>query len=261
LPRGSQQISEGLCRFITEQGGIIRTRATVRKIVLEKQGRVKKVIFLQEERQEEAEGDYVVNTLPLTEFIQSVEPVPYPTLQAARSLRFRHLWLFYFIISRPFLTDKVQIYFPEKQYLFKRVYEAHPINGASCDRTAICVEVCYNDGDSISQMSEEELSFLLQKQLAQFYGLQSNELIAAFSRRAPFAYAVYKKGYRKYLFTIASFLFDIDSLTSYGRSGLFRYNFLTDRIIDAAKTVLQYIMAEQTKKHFLKKVQPKGDFL
>lgn len=260
-PTGAQRITEGLSRFITEKGGTVRTGATVKKIILDQYRGIKNVVFVQNGQEQKVQGNYYVSTVPLTELIKMIYTAPATVLKAARALKFRHLFCFYDIIRRHCLADKMQIYFPEKKYLFKRVYEDPSVRTATTGRTAVCAEVCYSPGDAISQMGEKELGPLVRKQLCSFYQVRSDEFVANLSRRAPFAYAVYEKGYREHLKQIATFLYGIDSLISFGRSGLFRYDFLTDRIIDAAKTVLRYIESSQIKSEFLKRAEPKGDFL
>jgi protoporphyrinogen oxidase len=157
--------------------------------------------------------------------------------------------------------DKLQIYFPEKKYVFKRVYEDPSVQITPADRTAICAEVCYSPGDAVRQMGERELGSLVREQLSAFYRLHPDEFVADSSQKATFAYAVYERGYQENLKRIAHFLYRVDSLISFGRSGLFRYNFLTDRIIDAAQTVVRYVESRRGKSEFLKKAEPKGDFL
>lgn len=260
LPKGSCQIPRALEDYVVRQGGVIRLCAGVRKIIRGENLNIKRVAFTENDTLKEIEGDLFVNTLPLSELVRYIKPVPPSICRAAHALKFRNLWLFYYVINRPFLTDKVQIYFPEKDYLFKRVYEVRPLQNRPT-RTAICVEVCYSENDTISRMSEEELSPLLKEQLMRFYQLKPEELLHILSHKVPFAYAIYERYYQKHLATIASFLFTLDNLISYGRSALFRYNLLTDRIIDGGETTLRYIMSGRTKREFLGDVNPKGDFL
>jgi protoporphyrinogen oxidase len=260
-PTGAQQITEGLSRFITEKSGTVRTGATVKKIILDQYLGIKNVVFVQNGQEQKVHGNYYVSTVPVTELIKMMHTAPSTALEAARALKFRHLLCCFYVIRRHHLTDKMQIYFPEKKYLFKRVYEDPSVRIVPTERTAVCAEVCYSPGDSVSQIGGKEMDPLVREQLCSFYQVRPDEFVVSLFRKAPFAYAVYEKGYREHLKQIAAFLYGIDSLISFGRSGLFRYDFLTDRIIDAAQTVLRYIESSQRKSEFLKEPDPKGDFL
>ncbi len=260
-PKGSQQITEGLSRFITEKGGSIRTGATVKKVILDQYHGIKNVVFFQNGREQEVEGNYYISTIPLTELIKMTHSVPVPVLEAAKALKFRHLLCFFYAIRRNNLTDKLQIYFPEKKYVFKRVYEDPSVHTTAAGRTAICAEVCYSPGDAVSQMSRKELGFLVRDQLSSFYRVRQDEFVADSSQEAPFAYAVYERGYQENLKRIADFLYRVDTLVSFGRSGLFRYNFLTDRLIDAAQMVIRYVESRRGKSEFFKRGESKGDLL
>jgi protoporphyrinogen oxidase len=260
-PKGSQYITEGLSRFITEKGGSIRAGATVKKVILDQYHGVKNVVFVQNGQEKEVEGHYYISTVPLTELIKMTPTAPATVLEAARALKFRHLLCFFYVIRRNNLTDKLQIYFPEKKYVFKRVYEDPSVQTTAAGRTAICAEVCHSPGDAVSQMRRKELGLLVRDQLSSFYRVRPDEFVADLSQEAPFAYAVYERGYQENLKRIADFLYWADSLISFGRSGLFRYNFLTDRLIDAAQTVVRYVESGRSKSEFLKRAEPKGDFL
>lgn len=259
-PFGSQRIAQGLSRFIKENGGTVRTGALIKRIELDGNRAVKYLVSNQDGREQEVRGDYYINTMPITELIKMIHTAPPVALDAANALKFRHLHCLYSVIRRHNLMDKMQIYFPEKKYIFKRVYEDPSFLFAPAGRTAVCAEVCYNPGDALGQSEGKETGPLVREQLCSFYKVQKKEFIDESSLDAPFAYAVYERGYLERLKTIAEFLYGIDSLVSFGRSGLFRYNFLTDLIIDAAGTVVQYVESNQGKHDFLKGADPKGDF-
>lgn len=260
-PNGSQRIAQGLSRFITDNGGSVRTGSSIKRVELYRNRAVKCLVSDQGGREEEVRGDYYINTVPITEFIKMIHAVPPVVLEAANALKFRHLRCLYYVVHRTNVMDKMQIYFPEKKYIFKRVYEDPSFLFSPSGRTAVCAEICYSPGDALSQAEGKEVGPLVREQLCSFYKLREKELIDESNRDAQFAYAVYEKGYLEHLHTIAEFLYNIDSLLSFGRSGLFRYNFLTDLIIDAARTVLRYLESNQSKHEFLRSADPKGDFL
>jgi len=260
-PGGAQAIIEGLCRFIEGHGGQINTGYRLERICRTAGRQVSAAVIKNDSGQIAVAGDYVVSTLALPNLVRHIDNVPATVLDSAGQLRFRNLRCIYFIIRRKRLMDKMQIYFTDKKYIFKRVYETPLVRGDEQEHTCVCAEVCYTPGDAISSMPVNELTTMVGDQLLDCYHLNADELEASFTFDAPDAYAVYGLNYRKHLQIVAEFLYGIDNLISFGRAGLFRYNALTDRIIDAGKGMLEYIDANSSKAAFLNGVRPKGDFL
>jgi protoporphyrinogen oxidase len=261
-PKGSVEITRGMARFVQEHGNTIRTGAFVKSLQLNADGQLRQVTYTVDGAEQTATGDVFVNTLPITELVKRMEPASPPAVAAAHGLKYRHVWFLYYVINRPFLTDKIQIYFPETKYLFKRVYEVHPLNEeAARTKTSVCVEVGYSDDDEVSRMPESEISRQVMEQLCEFYQLRPEEFGHRFTYKLPFAYASYGLEYRDHLAEIANYLHGIDNLVSYGRPALFRYNALTDRIIDMSHKTLEYLVSGRKKREFLPAVDPKGDFL
>jgi len=259
-PKGAQHITDNLCRFIEKKGGRVRRDALVKDVLLDKGRRVSGVVFSHKGKDHKAKGDYYISTIPLPGLIKAMISAPGSVRGAANRLRFRDLSCHFHGLRRPCLMDKMQIYFPEKKYLFKRVYEDPSVHITPTDRTALCSEVCYGPGQEEDLPGPEQNS-LVQQQLSSFYHLYPEEFTTSLSLNAPFAYAIYETGYLEHLKGVAAFLYGMDNLVSFGRSGLFRYNFLTDRIIDASEAVLAFIHSEQGKSEWLGGINPKGDFL
>jgi len=197
-----------------------------------------------------------ISTIPITNLISLVHPT-YP-----KKLSYSSLWLFYLIINRDYLTQKVQIYFPEKEYIFKRIYEPKNLNPCmgKKGKTALCVEVCYGEDSSFKGMGEKEVLNLIVKGLSDFFGIKRQEISKSWSIKLPYAYAIYKKGYQQILHKYARFLLGINNLISFGRQGSFRYNFLSDRVIEAADAVADFILSKEEKKNYLKMPMSKSIF-
>jgi protoporphyrinogen oxidase len=229
------------------------------------QGRVNAVTVETEDgASSKVAGDLFVSTLPVTELPSLFGgALGAGAAAAAGSLAWRHLWLFYAAVATDRASDKIQIYFTEKRYPFKRIYEPKNLipDMASPGTTALCAEVCYSPGDAVDRADEQAVFSKVREGICEFYGLPPAGVRFLFSRRVPFAYAVYKTGYRQHLGTLASALFCLDNFISYGRQGSFRYNHLVDRIIDAAESALQYLdHADQGKRAVLKEPDAKSDY-
>jgi len=123
--KGAYQVISSLADFIYKNKGIIRLNCQLSKIEI-KNNQVTGVKCVVRDNDIIIKGDMYVSTIPITHLISLVHPT-YP-----KKLSYSSLWLFYFIINRDHLTQKVQIYLPEKKYIFKRIYEPknlHPCMG------------------------------------------------------------------------------------------------------------------------------------
>jgi protoporphyrinogen oxidase len=209
------------------------------------------------------QADLFANTLPITTLWNLLlQNESLTKTEAPLKLKFRNLWLFYFFIKRPRLSDKVQIYFPEKKYVFKRIYEPKNLNpdmGAP-DITGVCVEVGYTEGDSISTLREDELAARVKNEMADFYSLKPEEFLDYFSLKVPYSYPIYELGYENELMRAATWLFNTENLFSLGRQGLFRYDFMTNRVMESADALAEFILSGQSKEEFLKTPNAKAPF-
>ncbi len=261
---GAQMLTDALSSLLTEGGARMTLDARVTGIECNN-GRVASVTYETREGEEQkAGGDLFISTLPVTHLPGLFAGgLGTDAARAAGALAWRHLWLFYVAVDCERASDKIQIYFTEKKYPFKRVYEPKNLlpSMGSPGVTALCIEVCYNEGDAFDR-TEEQTNFRTVKEgICEFYGLPKNKVRFLFSRRVPFSYAAYRTGYEKHLEAVAAALFPLRNFVSYGRQGSFRYNHLVDRIIDASDSVMQYVVNfEQGKEEMLKKSDAKSDF-
>jgi len=262
--RGAQMLTDTMFSEISRQAARVLLNAQVTGIHAGR-GRVEAVTYETEDRQSrQAQGDLFVSTLPVTHLagLFSGEGLGAEAQRASGALAWRRLWLFYLSVRQERVSDKIQIYFTEKKHLFKRIYEPKNLLSDMGPRgeTALCVEVCYNDEDAIDRSDEQAVFQNVKKGVCEFYLLRPEQVELLFSRRVPYAYAVYRKGYEKHLSRIASALFSFDNFVSYGRQGSYRYNYLVDRIIDASEAVMQYVTANEGKAKTLREPRAKSDF-
>ena len=127
-------------------------------------------------------------------------------------------------------------------------------------KTGICVEVCFGEEDGPFEQIREPMYHSVLEGLGHFFGLREEEVDLHQDREVSHAYAVYRQGYCAELQTLASYLFSMDNLVSYGRQGSFRYNHLVDRVIDAFDEVFQYIQTEKSKEEYLGTPNAKSAF-
>ena len=262
--KGAQMLTDTLYTRISEQGAVVNLQATVTGIKAQER-QVDSVVYTTPDGEKRSvEGDLFVSTLPVNHLPRLFNGILGEKASiAADQLQWRHLWLYYIAVDRERVSDKIQIYFTEGKYPFKRIYEPKNLINTMGrpGETALCVELCYFEGDAIDRVDEQTNANNIVNGVCDFYGLSPEEVRFLFSRKVPHAYAVYKEGYREHLGQLATALFSVNNFLSYGRQGSFRYNHLVDRIIDASDSVMNYIPEMKNGKNvFLKKPDPKSDF-
>jgi protoporphyrinogen oxidase len=264
---GAQQVPDALCQVIKQQDGKVNLDTSVQRIIVQK-GRVTHLQILKDGVEEEIsidDTDTVINTMPITDLFAALQDANISIDNLKRKsgqLQFRSLYLFNFIIRKEQLKDKAQIYFPEKKYIFKRVYEPKNLllEPAPSGQCAICVEVCFNDDDAVGKMDESEIFAEVMEGLRDFYRIRDEDVIEMWVKKVPYAYSIYEIGYREKLQELAAYLMGIGNLISFGRQGTFRYNHMTNRVMDSCQVLMQFFESGKNKKDFLGSPDPKADF-
>ena len=264
---GAQQVPDALCQEIKQQGGMVNLGTSVQKIIVQ-EGRVTGLLILKDGVEEEiiiADDDMVINTMPITALFNALQTAD-SSLDNLKSLsgqlQFRSLYLYDFIIKKDQLKDKAQIYFPEKKYIFKRVYEPKNllVDPAPSGRCAICVEVCFNEEDAVGEMGEARILEKVMEGLRDFYQIRDEDVQDMWVRKVPYAYSIYEIGYREKLQELAAYLLGIENLISFGRQGTFRYNHMTNRVMDSCQVLMKFFESGKNKKDYLGNPDPKADF-
>ncbi len=260
---GAGQIIRGLTDRVRSQGVDIKLGYTVTAVEPHGDGPVTVRARNASGSEEVFEADAVASTIPVTALAAGLRPADPGLIEATSKLRYSALRMFYFILDRPRLSDKIQIYFPEKKYLFKRIYETRNLNPemGSAGRTAISVEVCINPGDANDQLPAEAIQERLVGELGDFYGVGRAEVVDWFTQRVTECYSVYANDYRRNLDPLVQKLFAEDRVVAFGRTGAFRYNFLSDRVLAASAKVADYLLSGRNKKDVLGQPDPKNPFL
>jgi protoporphyrinogen oxidase len=260
---GVQTIAEKLGERIERAGGKIFLSTSVNGLATDGKRINRVVVRADGERKREVKADIFVNTLPITDLWKMlVKTDSKEDGKAKLNLNYRSLWLFYFFINRPKLTDNVQIYFPEQHYFFKRIYEPKNLDPDMGDpnSTAVCVEVGYTERDSISRMDEGKLADRLTAELCDFYQLDPSEFTGHFSIKAPHSYPIYELGYVGEVLKAAKLIYSFSNLYSIGRQGLFRNDYMMNSVMESAEHLAKFLQTGKTKEEFLREPIAKALF-
>ena len=192
----------------------------------------------------------VVSTLPLTVLVKFLgEQMPAETRQAAASLRFRQIRLFFLRLKRPRLSANASIYIPDPQFCISRLYEPKNRSAAMAppDETSVVVEVpCFLD-DPIQRMPNEDLAERVITELVALKLVNRAEVIESKHHFLANAYPVYSTGYSSEIRIITDALAQISNLGMIGRAGLFSYGHLHDQLRMAKDYVAAHLQSNREK--------------
>lgn len=209
-----------------------------------KAGRITEIDIIAETERMSLRPDYVISSIPITEFVSILEPAaPDSVLKAAGNLKFRSHISFFVTVNKKSVFPYHWVYFPEEKFPFGRVME--PKNWSKKmspdNKTSLLVEFFCWENDRIWNASKEDLLVLTLPWLEKCGFLQKEEIIDYFIDRQKYAYPVYELNYRMYLDKVKNYLGTFSNLQCIGRSGIFRYNNIDHALemgILAAKNIL-----------------------
>lgn len=173
-------------------------------------------------------GDHFISSMPLRELILKLRPAPAPELiAAARKLSYRDFLTVALIVRRDHLFPDNWIYVHSPEVQVGRIQnfknwspDMVPDPGTSC----IGLEYFCNEGDTLWQMTDEQLVGLGRHELAQLGLVEEADVLDGVVFRQPKAYPVYTGEYKADLELIKAYLGSLENLQTTGRNGLHMYN-------------------------------------
>jgi len=208
----------------------IRTQSEIVRLECDRE-RVRRIHFADRHHVDPAQR--VVSTLPLTLTVKFLgHHVCDEVREAAASLRFRHVRLFFLRLAQPRVSPNASIYIPDPELCVTRMYE--PKNRsprmAPADETALVVEVpCFSD-DPIYATATEDLAARVIAELDNIGIIAAKNVREWRHHFLANAYPVYSLGYEAQVARIINALGMITNLDLIGRGGQFFYSHLHDQL-------------------------------
>jgi len=184
--------------------------------------------------------EYLVNTTPLTRFLDMTKDLPQTIIDRRSLLRASSVYDINLGINRPDISEnkKHWIYFPEKKYRFYRV--GFPMNFS--DRTtppgcsSMYVEIGYRHEEPFDekQAMDDAVNGLLECNLLR----NENEIITRNILRIPIAYVTYDKNRTMVVDGDDGILSWLRSQNIYsiGRFGAWKYSYMEEAILEGLST-------------------------
>jgi len=193
---------------------------------------------------EEIGGRHFISSIPLTNLIKSLDPMPPDEIiEASSRLRYRDLVIVTIMLDRERITDLTWLYLPERDIPIGRIHE--PKNWS--ERMApegkthlVCEYFCFR-GDDIWNMQDERLISTTVKHLERVGLIKKGNVIDACVLRIPKAYPIFEVGYNESYSKIMEYLDGFSNLHVIGRGGRFRYYNMDHAIesgIEAARRIM-----------------------
>jgi protoporphyrinogen oxidase len=224
--RGYGEISLRLAEAAAQQGAEILLGARVTAIECPG-GRVSGVRFARGGGEQRIETERVWSTLPISALVRLLEPAPpSDVLRAAESIAFRGMILIYLLLEQDQFTEFDAHYFPEAALPISRLSEPKNYSGTRepRGRTLLCAELPGDPGREHWELSDSELAQRLRAWLAAADLAVRAPVLRSFTRRTPFAYPVYRRGYEEHFDLMDRWLSSVGGLLHYGRQGLFAHD-------------------------------------
>lgn len=246
---GIGMLSDRIALRLTALGGEIRTGLVAVSLGVAG-GAVSRITWSDGSSDTLAPNDVVISTIPKHDLIGCMEAAHGRDVRAALdALRERSLILLYLLLRKDSMSDYSWIFFPEKEFIFNRVFEQKKCSPSMVPegKTLVCAEVTCRLEDPTWRAKEKRLLDVAADNLAAA-GLAARADIAdSFQVRLPHAYPIWDVYSRSNLQTVMEHIDGYANLYSVGRQGGFTYGGVAD-CMDIGFQTARFIAAHDTKK-------------
>lgn len=168
----------------------------------------------------------VVESVPLTAFLDLLQPPPPPAvIEAAKGLRWRAQVYLFLTLDKERVTPDNWIYFPNQEIPFGRTSEMKNFSRDLCPpgKTSFFIEFFAFETDPIWSMDEQQVLDLVMPYFERWGFFTRAEVRRSYLWKRRFVYPVYDLQYKDRLGVVQRWLDTLQNLTYVGRPGRFRY--------------------------------------
>jgi protoporphyrinogen oxidase len=202
----------------------LRTRVTRLRHA---EGRVTSVVVSGPDGEREVPVDGVVSSIPLSELVLSLDPLPPDdVVAAARRLRYRDLIVVGLVSSdpEPFPDNWIYLHDPGTRAGRVQNFGAWSAGMTRPGYTCLGVEYFCFAGDELWNTPDNALVQLAARELGRIGLVDPEHVVEGTAIRVRHAYPMYDAGYRDAVGRLRRALDAIENLETVGRNGLHRYN-------------------------------------
>ena len=235
---GAGEMWDEMAKTVVEKGGEIHLNAEVNGLKLEN-NKITSVTVTDENGTYEWWGDYIISSMPVKDLIRGINNCPSDILDIADGLPYRDYQLICFKVDKFNLKNNTPrktinnicpdswIYIQDREVNAGRIYipkNFSPYLSENLYDIFICMEYFCSVGDSLWDMSDEEIFEYGKNELIKINAIKSDCVIEkSYRYRAEKAYPAYFDTYKDFD-KIKDFVNSIDNLYLIGRNGQHKYN-------------------------------------
>jgi len=218
---------ETVADIVSRSGSRVLLGTGVQKI-LWSDGKVDAVEIESGGRRELITGTYFINSMPIREMIQKLDPpAPDDVLEAALGLKYRDFITVALVINKRDVFPDNWIYVHDPSVNLGRVQNFKSWSpGMVPDPAKTCLGLEYFcfEGDGLWMMADEDLKELGKRELVKIGLIEAGDVEDGSVVRMPKAYPVYDSTYLGSLRRVRDFLDGLGNLQTVGRNGMHKYN-------------------------------------
>jgi len=230
------------------QGGIVRLNSPVVRV--NRTGRrIDSVVVSASGTEEALPGTAFISSMPVSEFIQKLDPPPPPdVLEAAGKLTYRDFLTVCLFVNKPHLFPDNWIYVHDPAVKVGRIQNFKnwsPDMVPDPAKTSLGLEYFCSEGDELWNTPDADLIALGKREIEQIGLARAAEVEDGCVVRVPKAYPVYDSDYRDYLATVRQYVDGLENFQTVGRNGLHRYNNQDHAMVTGLLAVRNLVLGEQ----------------
>jgi protoporphyrinogen oxidase len=233
---------------VEAQGGVVRMNTDV--VGIYRTGnRIDSVAVVSNGQREIIPGTDFVSSMPITEFIQKLDPPPpAAVVEAAAKLNYRDFLTVCLVVNQPALFPDNWIYVHDPDVRVGRIQNFKnwsPDMLPDPTKTSLGLEYFCSEGDELWNMTDTDLIELGKGELERI-GLATPATIEdGCVFRVPKSYPVYDADYRDYLADVRAFVDGLENFQTVGRNGLHRYNNQDHAMLTGMLAVRNVVLGEK----------------
>jgi protoporphyrinogen oxidase len=238
--KGFGNLPETLRDKIEEMGSVVLTNATVKDVEKSK-GNITAINAAIDNKHGSFPCDYVISSIPLSSlgtliFSASDEEFSH----TVKRLEFRHVILVYIFLNKPLLLEDQWIFFPEKKFIFSRIFEQKQMNPelGPPDKTVICCDFTCTEDSWQWKADDAKITDSCVEGLIEGGLIQRDTVIDHHIVRFTNFYPRYDLQYIDKIKNIYQKLRRVNNLLLTGRIGMYNYN-NADHCIDMGKLIAE----------------------
>lgn len=245
---GFGDFPKAMAERIEQDGGRVLCDANVREAVRDG-ATVKEVRATVAGRDETYPCDVLISSIPLADLGSLVfadDGGEFASL--IERLQYRHVVMAFLTIDRPNVLTDQWVFFPERKYLFSRIFEQKRMIAELCpaDRTVLCCDFTCESDSWAWRASDEQIAERCAEGLVEAGFIKPEEVSDTVVKRRESFYPRYDLAYREKIAAVMDKIKSVRNLVPTGRVGLYNYNnadhcvdmgrFISERLNPAAAT-------------------------